>query len=403
MKYFFTFAKSLYNLTVMKRLNIIATVLQVISIMLLLSGCLRSSSADNLESREMSYAGYLAISDSPDGFTSIEVLNPWRKGEILQRYILVPKGTPVPENLPKGTLIRTPVERIVVFSSLYYSMIDELGASEKVVGVCDSDYLTDQNLIERLRNGLVTDCGNSVAADIEKIISTKADLIIVSPFENSNYGGVEKCGIPIMEAADYMESHPLARVEWIKFYGELLCNRRMADSTFNVIKSRYENTKESISEYINKTKKERPALMVERKYGSSWGVPGGDSYMSILYSDAGANNIFASYKSQGSVQLSFEKVLEQAIDADIWLIKYTSDTNLSYEDLKAEYPLYAKFAPFANRKIFGCNTLKVPYYETIALHPEIILNDLAHIFHPELFPGYSQKYFFPLEQSMRSR
>lgn len=41
-------------------------------------------------------------------------------------------------------------------------------------------------------------------------------------FENSGgYGKLDKLHIPIIEAADYMESSPLGRAEWMKFYGML--------------------------------------------------------------------------------------------------------------------------------------------------------------------------------------
>lgn len=61
-----------------------------------------------------------------------------------------------------------------------------------------------------------------MAPDIERIIALKPEAILVSPFENSGgYGKLDKLHIPIIEAADYMESSPLGRAEWMKFYGML--------------------------------------------------------------------------------------------------------------------------------------------------------------------------------------
>jgi iron complex transport system substrate-binding protein len=64
-----------------------------------------------------------------------------------------------------------------------------------------------------------------MAPDIERIIALKPEAILLSPFENSGgYGKLDKLHVPIIEAADYMESSPLGRAEWMKFYGMLFGN-----------------------------------------------------------------------------------------------------------------------------------------------------------------------------------
>ena len=61
-----------------------------------------------------------------------------------------------------------------------------------------------------------------MAPDIERIIALNPEAILLSPFENSGgYGKLDKLHVPIIEAADYMESSPLGRAEWMKFYGML--------------------------------------------------------------------------------------------------------------------------------------------------------------------------------------
>ena len=62
---------------------------------------------------------------------------------------------------------------------------------------------------------------------------------------------------------------------------------------------------------------------------------------------------------------------------------------MTYKLLKEENSLYANFAPFRNRRIFACNTLETPYYEYIAIHPDIILADYVKMFHPHLLPDYN--------------
>lgn len=61
--------------------------------------------------------------------------------------------------------------------------------------------------------------------------------------------------------------------------------------------------------------------------------------------------------------------------------------------LRAEYAPYENFDAFKNRRIYSCNTGLVPYYEEFPLHPDYLLKDLIWVFHPELLPGYSPRYY----------
>ena len=52
-----------------------------------------------------------------DGYTVVTLNNPWKAGKELHTYVLVPRDVEVPFHLPKGTVIRTPLERVVVFTT----------------------------------------------------------------------------------------------------------------------------------------------------------------------------------------------------------------------------------------------------------------------------------------------
>ena len=79
-----------------------------------------------------------------------------------------------------------------------------------------------------------------MSPDIEKIIDLNADAVLLSPFENSGgYGRIESIGIPIIECADYMETSPLGRAEWMKFYGLLTGKEEETDSLFRKIEQQY--------------------------------------------------------------------------------------------------------------------------------------------------------------------
>ena len=316
-------------------------------------------------------------------FTVVSVADPWDTTKVLQNYILVPAGNPLPDNLPKGSVIRTPIKNAIMYTVVHTAVLEQLGALDAVKGICESQYLTSTKAKERVAEGKITDCGMATSPNVEKIMEIGGEIIIASPFEHGGYGQVEKLGIPIFESADYMETHPLGRVEWIRVYGLLSGREAQADSLINATAESYNSLKRLAAGAT-----ERPRLMVERKYGSSWFIPGGASYMAQMYNDAGADYIFKDNQETGSVPYSFESVYERGLDADIWVLKYTMDRPMTYSDLKSEYLPYSDFAPFKNRRIYCSNTSESAYYENISIHPDRILADLVHIFHPELMPDH---------------
>ena len=192
----------------------------------------QSSTEDqSFSSDTIRYARGFAIQHFTD-YTSVEVRDPWDSTRILQRYLLVDRGASMPGDLPKGTVVRTPVKNIVVYTSVHAAIIDQLDEVDKIIGVCEPRYMDTPAIQDGLRAGKIADLGEATAPNIEKIIDIGAEIIIASPFQNAGYGPAEKLGIPIIEAADYMESLPLGRTEWIRFYGLLFGKEAMADSIF---------------------------------------------------------------------------------------------------------------------------------------------------------------------------
>lgn len=345
----------------------------------------------------MKYAQYLDIRDCK-GYSVADIVNPWDTARLLHRYILVPADSVLPAGLPEGTLIRTPVDHIIVYSSVHASIIDMLGGSDRISGVCEPEYMTCEAIREGIAAGTIIDCGNSVSPNIERIADAGGKVIIASPFANSGYGAAGKLEIPIVEAADYMENLPLGRTEWVRLFGALLGCRERADSLFHEAESEYNEVKDKVMQHIQDCggDSHRPTLLAERKYGASWDVPGGASYMVRIYEDAGADYIFGDNSSTANINMSFENVLKEGIDADIWVLKYWSEEPMSYASLQAEYHLYSRFKAFREKRIFGCNTFSSTYYDDIVLHPAWILADLAAVFHPDLMKDYRKRYFQPL-------
>lgn len=338
------------------------------------------------------YAGGFSVAEH-DGFTTVEVKDPWNEGRLLQRYLLVPRDTKQPEGMPQGTVVRVPVQKMVVYTSVHCSMLDALDASNQIIGVCESRYIDIPVIKSRLQEGSLYDLGESTSPDIERMIEIGTEIVLASPFQNSSYGPVEKIGIPIIECADYMEADPLGRAEWLKFLGLLTGKTARADSLFRQTEENYLHIKSLTANLAH-----RPTLLTGKKFGTPWYVPAGESYMAQIYRDAGVDYIFNNLPGTGSTPLSFETVLDRAIHADFWLIQYNQAKDMTYGELKSEYTPYSRFDAFQRRKIYGCNTNSSLYYEQVPMHPDYLLAELIAIFHPELQPGYKFRYFAPLEE-----
>lgn len=370
----------------------------IVTWVLLLSACGGGSKTSSLQAEgdtvRMKYSSLLQIVKHAD-YTVVTIRNPWDTLKVLHTYLLADREKPLPEHLPEGTIVRTPLQKSVIYSSVHCSLWSELDELKGIGGVCGLEYIKLPQIQEGCRNGSIVNVGNSMNPDIERIIDLRPDAILLSPFENSGgYGRVGKLNIPIVECADYMETSALGRAEWMRLYGLLLGKEAQADSLFAGIEKEYL----TLTQQVKSQNLKRPTVISEMKNSSAWYIPGGNSTMGRLYQDAGADYVFAYLSNSGSVPLAFETVFDRGGNADIWLIKYNQPQDKTYSELERDYAPYARFKAFQDRKVYGCNTNHVPFYEESPFHPELLLKDLIKIFHPELLPDYDLKYFSNLAE-----
>lgn len=370
----------------------------IVTWVLLLSACGGGSKTSSLQAGgdtiRLKYASLLQIVKHAD-YTTVTIRNPWDTLKVLHTYLLADREKPLPEHLPEGTVVRVPLQKSVIYSSVHCSLWSELGELKGIGGVCGLEYIKLPAIQEGCRNGNIANVGNGMNPDIERIIDLRPDAILLSPFENSGgYGRVGKLNIPIIECADYMETSALGRAEWMRFYGLLTGKESRADSLFQAIEKEYL----SLSREVKSRNLKRPTVISEMKNSSAWYIPGGNSTTGKLFDDAGADYVFASLPNSGSVPLAFETVFDRGGNADFWLIKYNQQTDKTYSELARDFAPYARFKAFRERRVYGCNTNHVPFYEESPFHPELLLKDMIKIFHPELLPDYDLKYFSNLAE-----
>ena len=328
------------------------------------------------------YARLLTLVEC-DGYTIADISNPWKPGKRLHRYYLVPKSNNFDlssQTFADGTIIRTPIERAAVFTTVHCALLTELGLGSKIVGVADAKYIKVPYIQQQIEAGRIVDCGNGLNPVVEIIMDVKPEVIMLSPFENSGgYGKTEEIGIPLIECAEYMETSPLARAEWMRFYGLLFGVGEKADILFQQVDSSYTALKQQAEKAG-----EGRSVIVDKVTGSVWYMPGGRSTIGQMLQDAGANYPWATDEQSGSLALPFEAVLEKGGEADVWILRYNSDHDLQYDELLSEYHGYSHLKAFRQQEVYGCNVEQSLFYEETPFHPERLLTDFLQILHPEM-------------------
>ncbi|MCQ2197326.1 MAG: ABC transporter substrate-binding protein [Bacteroidaceae bacterium] len=343
---------------------------------------------------EMKYATMIQLKEG-EGYVAAEIKNPWDSARVLHRYVLVPREAEVPEQLPEGDLIRTPLSRMLCYVSVHSSLFNELGALNAIGAVGDGEYMYIDKLQEDIRSGKVVDCGTSKAVDVEKVIDFSPDAVIISAMEDNNsYAKLFNVGIPVIECCDYMETGPLQRAEWMRFYGLLVGKREKADSIFLAIEKEYNGLKNKVKDI-----KEKPVVLDGKRLNSSWYVAGAASTVGQIITDAGGKYVFYDETSNGSVPYSPEVVLDRGLDADIWMLKYYKEEgDLTDRDIAADWDGYVKLKAYQGHKVWGVNLSHTDFYMVTPFHPEVLLREYVHIFHPEVMgEGYRTTYYQHVE------
>lgn len=340
----------------------------------------------------LEHSSLLQIVDC-DGYTVVNIRNPWKEGRMLHRYMLRHKDSTDITVPGEMTLLRTPLDNQLLFATLHAQLFVTLGCVDAVSGVCDARYISVDEIEERLLSGRITDCGAATEVNLERVVQLSPDAAWVIPFKNGGYGKLERAGIPLVECVDYMETSPLGCAEWMRFYGRLLGVGERADSLFAVVCENYDSLKHLASSLSPK-----PGLLCEQMTGSAWYVPAGGSTMGQLYKDAGAEYLFADVEGSGAVPLSFETVLSRADSADVWLIKYGAESDMDYASLAHNYAGNKMLRPFREGNVYACNVLRKRFYEETPFRPDILLRELVALLHPSVADGYKLRYYEKLQK-----
>ncbi len=312
-------------------------------------------------------------------------------------YLLVDSGVAAPTDRPGVPVIVTPVRQFAVQSSVHVALADFVGVGDRIVGLGNFKYVNSPVVREGIRTGKVREIGIDSRVNSELLISMRPGLLITMTNPDATagqYKPVADAGIPVIPDAEWLETSPLGRAEWVKLIGALVDREDSVAKKFDSVARAYQRLAA-----IGSAATTKPTVIVNMPFKGTWYVPAGGNYQTQLLHDAGATYPWADTKGANSLSLTFEAVAPVALKADYWL-------NLGYVDSKNDVlgrdSRYSGFHSFETGALYNFNKRvndigSNDYWESGIVNPHLILADLIRILHPGLLPQDTLYYYKQLK------
>lgn len=327
-----------------------------------------------------------------EDFSVVRVNSPWQDAKQSFVYVLHKQSATIPDSLSEYTKIKIPVDNIVVTSTTHLPAIELLEQSSTLKAFPGLDYISSLNFRTLIDQDKVQELGQNENMNTELLLDLAPDVLIAFAMDGNNkvLQTLMQSGTPVLYNGDWVEQSALGKAEWIKLFGALYDKQQTATNLFNQIATDYNQVLQTI-----KNVKHLPSVLSGVMYQDAWYLPQGQSWAAEYFKDAKSNYLWSNTKGTGSDALSFEAVFDTGKDAEFWINPghYTS-----LKELKQANVHYANFAAFKNKKVYSFALTKgqsggVVFYELGMARPDIVLKDLASIFHPELFPDYTPIFY----------
>ncbi|ACX51441.1 periplasmic binding protein [Ammonifex degensii KC4] len=363
------------------------SVLVVVLLLALLAGCRTSAStAGKAPARELRLA-------YAKGF-KIEYLE---KGCKLvtdgdgKKLLLCPRGEKPPAGYENIPVVYTPVKRVVVLSTTQAALLKPLGELGSIVGVSTpaKDWYIPE--VKRgIEEGRITYLGKLEALDYEKVLALKPDVVFTY---TKAMGGdqaaarLRELGVPVAVDNEWLEENPLGRLEWIKFLAAFYDKGKEAESFFAQAEKRVRELADKLKD-VPRTK-----VVWVNIWGGKVYVPRGNSYTAQLIAMAGGDYLMKNLEGVGSAQITPEEFYQKAREAEVMI--YASSPNYgtkSVKDILKQAPLWKDLPAIQQDRVY---CLAPDYWQSLDELTQQ-LQDLAAIFHPDMFPGHKTEQFLKL-------
>jgi ABC-type Fe3+-hydroxamate transport system substrate-binding protein len=304
-----------------------------------------------------------------------------------REFALVPKGQPIPsevsERFQPSSIIRTPVERLVVASGTYDpGIIFMLGKGDTIIGSSDPLESWDTpEMREIYKSGQVRFVGLYNAIDYEAIVALNPDLILASGItsvDNYSYLGFPSIGTYNDDKSDVESYYKLLVFMGVLFGVPDIARERVAE---------IRNTFKDIEEKV----KDRPQPSFT--WGTYWDkrvfVLSSHYWLTQAMVRCGADYVFKDITSESS-GFSEEEFISRSRNADIYFASYGHDRGpRTIEELVKRYPNLYELKTFRNEGVVAM--LEPILWQDSGYLDEIAL-DLVAFFHPDLYPDRKFKY-----------
>lgn len=331
-------------------------------------------------------------------YTQVEVTDPWQQSkDVIFSYLLAPGREALPDSLKDRPFIKTPVKRVIALSTTHLAMIDQLGNAESIVGLSGAEYIFSPTIIKGIESGAVRDVGYGQGLDFESIVKLEPDVLFLYGVEGNVMTTLEKLrdlGIPAVFCGEYLETHPLGKAEWIRFFSLFYNKEEQAARFFRHIDSAYLALSALASEVQVK-----PAVLTGLPWKDTWYMAGGKSFAAKLITDAGGSYLWKENKSTQAVPMDLESVYLRAIQADIWINPGAAG---SLDDILLQDSRLGELGVLKEGRVFN-NNARVSagsgndYWESGTVRPDLILADLIRVFHPDLLADHQFVYYRQLK------
>ncbi|MDD3038663.1 ABC transporter substrate-binding protein [Bacteroides sp.] len=367
----------------------IFSLLSALCLMGCISGNKTTPKAFNQEIYTPQYAsGFKILGAENTRSTMIQITNPWQGAKDVKMSYFISRNGELPPKGFTGLAIPAGAKRIVCMASAYIAMLDILEQTDRIVGVSGINFISNPYVLAHKDS--IQDMGPEM--NYELLIGLKPDVVLLYGIGDAQTAITDKLkelSIPSMYFGEYLEESPLGKAEWLVVMSELTNSREKGIKIFQEIPKRYQALKK-----LTESVEQRPTTMFNTPWNDTWVMPSTQSYMAQLVTDAGADYIYKENTSNSSVPIGLETAYGLIQKADYW-INVGSPSTLG--ELKAMNPKFADAKAVREKTVYNNNLRLTPaggndYWESAVVHPDIVLRDLIHIFHPELISDSTYYY-----------
>lgn len=279
-------------------------------------------------------------------------------------FLLAPENAPEEignlKNLPENTFVlKKPLNKVYLVSTSAMDFVAKLGAVENLrfSGTKERGWFIPEAK-DAMKSKKILYAGKYSAPDYELLLSRGCNLALENTmiFHNPEVKEkLEELGIPVVVERSVYEKNPLARLEWIKFYGILF-------ERFEESEKYFEGEIEKISQAIKQTEpKDKTGKNVAFFFVSSNGsvnVRSGGDYISKMIEMSGGKYVpslgrQAFESARSTVNMQFESFYAAASNADILIYDRSIDKNLkTISQLKKKNPLFSDFKALKSGEVY---------------------------------------------------